>query len=67
MAKVNQSKSLGQTYYEIEADEREEVEDMINRIERSYHPLGYGTRFDRIEQRSDGSWIVRGQRANSCD
>lgn len=67
MAQVTAIKSLGMTHYEIEAHDKEEVEDAVDRILRSYHPLGYGTIFQVPEQRADGSWIVRGRRANSCD
>lgn len=55
------------TDYRIEADELDEVEDAIARIEANYHPLGYGTTFHKPEQRADGSWVVTGYRYNSCD
>lgn len=67
MAQVTAVKSGGQTRYVIEDHAKQEVEDAIERIERSYHPLGYGTTFEVPEQRADGSWVAHGYRANSCD
>ena len=32
-----------------------------------YHPLGYGTRLERIEQREDGSYDLTFTRYTSCD
>ena len=55
------------TSYVIEADTEEEITDAIVRIERAYHPLGYGTHFDPPQRREDSRWISRGSRANSCD
>jgi hypothetical protein len=67
MATVEQLKSLGQTYYTIEGDDPDDVEDMADRILRSYPHHGYGTGFDPLEQRADGSWVMHGHRSNSCD
>jgi hypothetical protein len=65
--KIDRHSDGFQTTYRIEADELEELEDAIERIERNFHPLGYGTTFDKPEQRADGSWVVSGYRYNSCD
>lgn len=67
MAKTTAHKTLGTTEYEVVGDDLDDVEDEIARIERNYHPVGYGTSFHKPEQRADGSWIARGHRFNSCD
>ena len=67
MVKVTAWPVGSETRYEIEDDDEHEVEDAIDRVKASYHPLGYGTHFSKPEQRADGSWIARGQRWNSCD
>lgn len=67
MAKVVSERSGAEIRYTVEADDLAEVEDAIDRIERNYHPVGYGTAFNKPEQRADGSWISHGHRWTSCD
>jgi hypothetical protein len=67
-AEVDAHNSGGWITYRIEAGTKEAVEAAIARIERNYHPLGYGTSFDepRISEET-GRWIARGSRSTSCD
>jgi len=67
MAKVTVNHRGSEIDYVIEDNDLAEVEDAIDRIERNYHPVGYGTSFRKPEQRADGSWISRGHRWTSCD
>lgn len=53
-------------YYDKEFDSKEEAEQFIEYIMRSYHPAGYGTIFKSIKQSGD-KWIVSGSRYSSCD
>lgn len=39
----------------------------IERVCASYHPLGYGTSFREPAKQEDGTWLVVGSRAASCD
>ena len=66
-AEVHTSNDGLQTSYMITGADLAGIEAEIARIERRYHPLGYGTSFDKPKRRSDGSWCTHGFRANSCD
>lgn len=67
MAKVTAEHTGGEVRYTVEGHDLVEVEDAVDRIERAYHPMGYGTGFWPPEQRSDGSWICHGHRSASCE
>lgn len=66
-AQIHAARQGSQISYVIEAGELADIEEAIARIERNYHPLGYGTSFQPPTQKPDGSWIAYGSRANSCD
>jgi hypothetical protein len=46
---------------------KEDAEAFIERVCKSYHPLGYGTYFQEPVQQEDGKWLVTGSRSASCD
>lgn len=54
-------------------DTREGAEARMDRILRSYDPMGYGTRVKVIQDRDPetylptGKWSVKGRRYASCD
>jgi hypothetical protein len=65
-AEIKTTNSGYQTSYIIEGTEAEVME-AIAGIERSYHPMGYGTSFYPIKPTDDGKFIAHGYRSNSCD
>ena len=66
-AEIHTSNDGLQTSYMITGADLEDIETAINAIYARYHPVGYGTFFDKPKQLSDGSWRTHGRRANSCD
>ena len=54
------------TNYEV-IGPREECEAWLDRLMKSYHPAGYGTRGRIVDELSNGTVVMSAQRANSCD
>jgi hypothetical protein len=65
-ANIKSTNTGSQTSYIIEGTEAEVME-AIAGIERSYHPVGYGTSFYPIKPQGDGKYVAHGYRYNSCD
>jgi len=65
-AKIDARSASGMTTYVIEGTE-EEVKQAIERVERRYHPLGYGTSFMPLKPKGDGVFVTTGSHSNSCD
>lgn len=53
--------------YDIRSDDRIELDDYIDNIERLYPPWGYDTMIDYDEHHNDGVYHVRIKRSQSCD
>lgn len=66
LADIRSTSSRFSTTYEIEGS-LEDVRLAIARIEKHYHPCGYGTRFDAPVEIAGGRWLATGGRSNSCD
>lgn len=65
-ATVDARSFAGQTQYEISGATEAEVQEAIDSILKSYHPLGYGTSFTAIKEK-DGKFRAYGRRNNSAD
>lgn len=50
----------------LESKTEQGVRDLVEQYERRYHPIGYGTRCLRVEQRDDG-WVAIMNRYDHCD
>ena len=44
-----------------------EITEAIDRIEKAFHPAGYGTSFTEPREVQPNVWRVEGDRSNSCD
>ncbi len=53
-------------YYLVEGKKQ----DVLKRIEKEqleYHPCGYGTKFDKVNDKNDDWVVYTGWRSQSCD
>ena len=62
-----QTNSDGRRTNYVITGSKEQVEQAIERVERAYHPLGYGTTFRPLSEIEPGKWSASGYRYNSCD
>jgi hypothetical protein len=65
-ATIKTTNAGSQISYIIEGTEAE-VKEAIEGIERSYHPMGYGTTFYPPKSVSEGHFVAHGYRSTSCD
>lgn len=67
MITVNEFPLGSNIIYDIRSDDRNELDDYIDNIERLYPSWGYGTMIEWDEHHGDGVYYVRIKRSQSCD